>query len=38
MGLKMLAEIGLNIYLILAIVWAIWVGIVIYKGKFVAEQ
>jgi hypothetical protein len=36
--LKMLAEIGLNIYLILAIAWAIWMGILIYKGKFVVEQ
>lgn len=32
-GLKMLAEIGLNIYLVLAIVWAFWVGTLIYKGK-----
>ncbi|MBX2891166.1 MAG: hypothetical protein KF734_09590 [Saprospiraceae bacterium] len=35
-GLKMLAEIGLNIYLFFAIVWAMWVGILIYKQKITA--
>lgn len=32
-GWKVLAETGLNIYLILAIVWPIWAGISIYRGK-----
>ena len=38
MEVKMLSEIGLNIYLILAIVWAIWMGILIYKGKIATEK
>ena len=38
LGLKMLSEIGLNIYLMLAIVWAVWVGILIYRGKMNAPE
>jgi hypothetical protein len=30
----LMAEIGLNIYLILGIVWPVWVGIIILKNKF----
>ena len=33
-NLPVMAEIGLNIYLILAIVWPIWVGVAILKNKF----
>jgi hypothetical protein len=31
--LPILAELGLNVYLLLAIVWPIWVGIALWKGK-----
>ncbi len=31
LGIEWLAEIGLNVYLVLAPVWAIWIGIVVWK-------
>lgn len=31
-GVNVLADIGLNLYLVLAIIWPVWVGILIYKG------
>ncbi|MEJ1240492.1 hypothetical protein WBG78_20280 [Chryseolinea sp. T2] len=37
-GLATLAEIGLNIYLVLAIVWAIWAGIVMMRPVSVQKQ
>lgn len=33
LGLKTLAEIGLHLYLVLAIVWAAWIGGLIYRGR-----
>ncbi len=33
LGLKAVAEAGLNLYLVLAIVWAAWVGWLIYRGR-----
>lgn len=32
-GLKILAETGLNLYLILAIAWAAWMGVLIYQSR-----
>jgi len=32
-GIKILAETGLNIYLILAIVWAAWMGVLMFKNR-----
>jgi hypothetical protein len=32
-GIPWLAAIGLNVYLVLAPVWAIWIGILIWKGE-----
>lgn len=34
LGSPAMAEVGLNVYLLLAIVWALWVGFVMMKGKF----
>ena len=33
LSLKILAEVGLNLYLVLAIVWPFWIGTKIYRGK-----
>ena len=32
-GLGTVAELGLNLYLILAIGWAAWAGVLVYRGK-----
>ncbi len=32
-GLGAVAELGLNLYLILAIGWAAWAGVLVYRGK-----
>jgi hypothetical protein len=37
-GISWLAEIGLNMYLVLAPVWAIWIGILIWKGNRLYAQ
>ncbi len=38
LGWKMLAEIGLNLYLVLAIIWPLWIGVLIYRGKLGSGQ
>lgn len=34
LGTPFIAEIGLNIYLLFAIVWAVWIGIAMMRGKY----